>query len=47
MYSPRLDGLIISLSAFHAVGRGFVSWLGHKDRHKNVTNCLPAWQAMR
>ena len=40
------DGLVVSMSTSHAVGRGFTSRPGHtKDRHKNGTNCLPTWQA--
>ena len=43
---PRWDGLVVSMSASHAVGRGFASRLGHiKNDHKNGTNCLPAWHA--
>ena len=26
---PRRDGLVVSVSASHAVGRGFASWSGH------------------
>ena len=43
-------GLVVSVSTSHTVGREFasVSWPGHtKDHHKNGTNCLPAWHAMR
>ena len=41
-------GLVVSVSASHTVGREFAAWPGHtKDHHKNCTNCLPAWQAMR
>ena len=30
------------------VGREFASRPGHtKDHHKNGTNCLPTWHAMR
>ena len=40
---------VVSVSASHAVGCGFVSWPSHtKDHHhdhKNGTNCLPAWHA--
>ena len=37
-----------SLSASRTVGREFASRPGHtKDHHKNGTNCLPAWHAMR
>ena len=37
-----------SVSASHTVGREFASQPGHtKDHHKNGTNCLPAWHAMR
>ena len=38
------DGLVVSVSASHAVGRGFASRSGHtEDHHKNDTNCLPSW----
>ena len=41
-------GLVVSVSASHTVGREFASRTGHtKDHHKNGTNCLPAWHAMR
>ena len=41
-------GLVVSMSAFHTVGCRFVSQPGHTiDHHKNGTNCLPAWHAMR
>ena len=34
---PRLDGLVVSMSASHAVGCGFASRMGHtKDHHKMV-----------
>ena len=37
-------GLVISVSASHAVGSRFAPRTGHtKDYHKNGTNCLPAW----
>ena len=40
------SGLVISVSASHAVGRGFGPRPGHtKDHHRNGTNCLPAWRA--
>ena len=40
--------LVVSVSASHTVCREFASWPGHtKDHHKNSTNCLPAWHAMR
>ena len=43
---PHWVGLVISVSASHAVGRGFAPRPGHtKDLHKNGTNCLPAWHA--
>ena len=46
--SPCRVGLVVSVSAFHTVGREFASRPGHtKDHHKNGTNCLPAWHAMR
>ena len=39
---------MVSVSASHAIGRQFVPRPGHtKDHHKNGTNCLPAWHAMR
>ena len=35
-------------SASHTVCRQVTSWPGHtKDHHKNVTDCLPVWHAMR
>ena len=41
-------GSVGSVSASRTVGREFASWSGHtKDHHKNGTNCLPAWHAMR
>ena len=41
-------GLVVSVSASHTVGREFASRPGHtKDHHKNGTNCLPAWYAIR
>ena len=47
-YETFRVGLVVSVSASHTVGRGFVSRPGHtKDHHKNCTNCLPAWHAMR
>ena len=43
---PCRVGLVVSMSASHAVGRGFASRPGHtKDHHKNGTNCHPAWHA--
>ena len=45
---PCRVGLVVSVPASHTVGRVFASWPGHtKDHHKNGTNCLPAWHAMR
>ena len=45
---PMTLGLVVSVSAFHTLSRGFKSRPGHtKDHHKNGTNCLPAWHAMR
>ena len=42
------DGLVVSVSASHTVGREFTSQPGHtKYHHKNGTNCLPAWHVMR
>ena len=41
MYHACRYGLVVSLSASHAVGHRFASRLGHtKDHHKNGTNCL-------
>ena len=38
----------LSVSASHTVDRESASRPGHtKDHHKNGTNCLPAWHAMR
>ena len=51
IYSSALPcrvGSVSSVSASHTVGREFASLPGHtKDHHKNGTNCLPAWHAMR
>ena len=45
---PCLIGSVGSVSASRTVGREFASRPGHtKDHHKNSTNCLPAWHAMR
>ena len=45
--SYRVD-LVVSVSASHTVGRGFASRPDNtKDHHKNGTNCLPAWHALR
>ena len=45
---PCRVGLVVSVSASHTVGHDFASRPGHtKDHHKNGTNCLPAWHAMR
>ena len=39
-------GLVVSMSASHAVGRGFSPRSGYtKDHNKNGTNCDPAWHA--
>ena len=39
-------GLVVSVSASHAVGRGFASRSGNaKGHNKNDTNCLLAWHA--
>ena len=41
-------GSVGSVSASHTVGHEFASRPGYtKDHHKNGTNCLPAWHAMR
>ena len=46
MCGPRRVGLLVSVSAPHAVGHGFAPRPGHtKDHHKNGTNCLTAWYA--
>ena len=48
MLKPCRDGSVVSVSASYTVGRGLASRLGHtRDHHKNGTNCLPAWHAMR
>ena len=47
---PCRVGLVVSVFASHTVGRDreFPSRSGHnKDHHKNGTDCLPAWHAMR
>ena len=44
--SGSLNRFIVSAS--RTVGREFASRPGHtKDHHRNGTNCLPAWHAMR
>ena len=44
--SSRRIGLVVSVSASYAAGRGFAPRPGHtKDHHKNDTSCLPAWHA--
>ena len=41
-------GLVVSVCASRTVGREFASRPGHtKDHHKNGTNCLPVYHAMR
>ena len=43
---PRPVGLVVRVSASHAVGWWFTPLTGHiKYHHKNGTNYLPAWQA--
>ena len=45
---PCWVSLVVSVSASYTVTREFASRPGHtKDHHKNGTNCLPAWHAMR
>ena len=47
-FIPCRVGSVGSVSASCTVGREFASRPGHtKDDHKNGTNCLPAWHAMR
>ena len=47
-FKPCRVGLVVSVSASRTVSRAFASRPGHtKDHHKNGTNCLPAWHAMR
>ena len=47
-HTPCRVGSVGSMSASRTVGREFASRPGHtKDHHKNGTNCLPAWHAMR
>ena len=46
--SPCRVGSVGSVSASRTVHREFASRPGHtKGHHKNRTNCLPAWRAMR
>ena len=43
----RVD-LVVRVSASRMVGREFASRPGHtKDHHKNGTDCLSVWHAMR
>ena len=44
-FKPLTDGLVVSVSASHAVDRGFASQPGHTKDHNNGINCLPAWHA--
>ena len=45
---PCRVGLVVNVSASQTVCREFASRPGHtKDHHKNGTDCLPAWHAMR
>ena len=38
--------IVVSISNYHAVGRGFTSRACHtRDHHKNGTNSLLAWYA--
>ena len=47
-HTPCLVDLVVSVSASHTFGRGFAFLPGHtKDHHKNGTNYLPAWHALR
>ena len=40
--------LVVSISAPHTADREFASRRGHtKDHHKNRTNWIPSWYAMR
>ena len=42
----RQVGLVISVSASHVVGHGFMPQTDHtKDHHKNGSNFHPAWHA--
>ena len=44
----RVGFIVVSVSASHTVTCEFAPRPGHtKDQHKNGTNCLPAWHAMR
>ena len=46
--SPCQVGSVGSVSASRTVSREFASRPGHsKNHHKNGTNCLPTWHAMR
>ena len=48
MASPCRVGSVGSVSGSRTVGREFASQPGlTKDHHKNGTNCLTAWHAMR
>ena len=43
IHTSHQFGLVVSVSASHAVGCEFIPMLGHaKDHHKNGINCLPA-----
>ena len=43
-----LNFFVVSMFASHTLGREFASRPGHtKDHHKNSTDCLPVWHAMR
>ena len=43
-----LNFFVVGVSASHTLGHEFASRPGHtKDHHKNGTDCLPVWHAMR
>ena len=48
MFGVSSDRSVLACPPLTRLAPGFVSWLGHtKVHHKNSTNCLPAWHAMR
>ena len=44
---PCRVGLVVSASSYHTVGREFASQSDHTKDHRNGTNCIPAWHAVR
>ena len=46
IYALHRYGLVVRVSASHAIGCGLAPQLGQtKGHHKNGTNCHPAWHA--